>query len=183
MHSLVLNILNNVMLVCFYDPRYSQIHLYISVWRCVNKSVVSEFYCNSMRLGVMECKQTVHHLIFQRHIILSTSRVETLLFDALWIWLTIMWTTTNGHFSIGQPAKTYIHQTCKETECSLENLPEATDERDEYRKRKRERERERERESRGSVLSARLLDIYIYIIDQVVASFSHCQPQYASTLY
>ena len=43
-----------------------------------------------------------------------------------------------------------LHQLCANTECSLENLPGTTDDRD----RCRERERERERESRDSVLSA-----------------------------
>ena len=40
------------------------------------------------------------------------------------------WTPTHGHNNVGQPAKTYLHQLCADTGCSLEDLPGAMDDRD-----------------------------------------------------
>ena len=45
----------------------------------------------------------------------------------------LMWTT-----SVGGPARTYIQQLCAGTGCSLEDLPGAMDERDEWQERVRE---------------------------------------------
>ena len=58
----------------------------------------------------------------------------------------LLWTSSHG-----RATKIYLQQVYMDTRCSLEDLPEAMDDRDEWR----ERERERERESRKSVLSAR----------------------------
>ena len=39
----------------------------------------------------------------------------------------LLWTPIYGHTSVGQPTKTYIHQLCTNTWCSLEDLPGAMD--------------------------------------------------------
>ena len=62
-------------------------------------------------------------------------------------------TPTNGRASVGRP-RTYLHQLCSDTRCSLVDLPGAIVNRDG----ERERERERERESRKSIQSAQLDD-------------------------
>ena len=62
----------------------------------------------------------------------------------------LLWTPTYGHAKAGRPDRTYIQQHCEDTGCSLEDLPEAMN----------------DREKRGSgisVLAARHDDIYIYI--------------------
>ena len=51
--------------------------------------------------------------------------------------------------SVGQPARTYIQQLCTDTGCSLENLPEAMNDRDKWCARESERERERVKEIRA----------------------------------
>ena len=56
----------------------------------------------------------------------------------------LLWTPTYGRGKAGRPARTYIQQLCKDTECSPENLPEAMN----------NREKGRERESGISVLAA-----------------------------
>ena len=77
------------------------------------------------------------------------------------------WNPSYGRAGVGQPARTYLQQLCTHTGCSLEALPEAMDDWDEWRESERERmrERERERESGKSVKEARHDndDIYIYI--------------------
>ena len=60
----------------------------------------------------------------------------------------VLWTTTHGHTSVSQPAKTYIYRLFADTGCFLEELPRATADKDEWR----------EREIRALSLS-----IYIYI--------------------
>ena len=64
----------------------------------------------------------------------------------------LLWTPTHGRASFSRPARTYSHQFCTDTGCSLEDLPETMVYRDGWR------ERERERESGKSVLSAWLDD-------------------------
>ena len=59
----------------------------------------------------------------------------------------------HGRASIGRPTRTYQRHLCTDTGCSLEDLPEAIDDRDEWR----ERERERERKSQGNPCSQREL--------------------------
>ena len=41
----------------------------------------------------------------------------------------LLWTTSHGRAKAGRPAWTYIRQLCADTRCSLENLPEAMDDR------------------------------------------------------
>ena len=53
-----------------------------------------------------------------------------------------LWTPADGHTRVGQLAKTYTHQLCADIGCSLEDLPEVTNDRD------------GERESLDFVLSA-----------------------------
>ena len=60
----------------------------------------------------------------------------------------LLWTPTHGCISFGWPAKTYIHQLCWDTGCSLEDLPGATDDRDGQQK----------RELVNSMLSVQLAD-------------------------
>ena len=42
----------------------------------------------------------------------------------------LLWTPTHGRASVGQPARTYLHQLCVDTRCNLENLPVIIDDRD-----------------------------------------------------
>ena len=56
----------------------------------------------------------------------------------------LLWTSTNGHTSLGCPAKTY--QLCEVIGCRLEDLPRTIVDRDGWQVRERKRERERERE-------------------------------------
>ena len=50
----------------------------------------------------------------------------------------IQWTSSHGRAIVGRPARTYLLQLCTDTGCSLENLPEKMDDRDEWRERVRE---------------------------------------------
>ena len=50
----------------------------------------------------------------------------------------LLWTPSYGRAKAGQPARTYIQQLCADTGCSLEDLPEARDEREVGRDRARE---------------------------------------------
>ena len=51
------------------------------------------------------------------------------------------WIPSHRHASVGRP-RTYIQQLCTNTGCSLEELPEAMDDRDEWRYRARELQRD-----------------------------------------
>ena len=41
-----------------------------------------------------------------------------------------LWTPTNGRAKTGRPARTYVQQLCEDTACSLEDLPEAMNDRE-----------------------------------------------------
>ena len=56
----------------------------------------------------------------------------------------LLWTLTHEHASVDRLKRTYLHQLCADTGCSLEDLPVAMDNRGEWRERERERERESE---------------------------------------
>ena len=86
---------------------------------------------------------------YVRHGWLSKNEIIS---DVLW------WTSTHGHTSTDQPAKTFIHKVCADIGCSLEDLPGAMNDRDGWSERQKQRQRDRERESRDSVLSTRLDD-------------------------
>ena len=49
-----------------------------------------------------------------------------------------LWTPTYGRAKAGRPARTYIQQLCEDTECSPEDLPEAMNDREEWRERVRD---------------------------------------------
>ena len=49
-----------------------------------------------------------------------------------------LWTPSHGRAKAGQPARTYIQQLGADTGCSLEDLPEAMDDRDGWREKVRE---------------------------------------------
>ena len=57
---------------------------------------------------------------------------DELISDVLW------WTPSHGRAKAGRPAWTYIQQLCVDTGCSLEDLPEAMDDREEWRERFRD---------------------------------------------
>ena len=57
----------------------------------------------------------------------------------------LLLTPSHGSASVGRSARTYLQQLCTDTGCSLEDLPEAIDNRDGWRACERERERERKR--------------------------------------
>ena len=46
-----------------------------------------------------------------------------------------LWTPSNGQVKVGWPARTYIQQLYADTVCSLEDIPEAMDDRDGWRER------------------------------------------------
>ena len=48
------------------------------------------------------------------------------------------WTPSHGRAKAGQPARKYIQQLCKDTECSPEDRPEAMNDREEWRERVRD---------------------------------------------
>ena len=50
----------------------------------------------------------------------------------------LLWTPTYGRAKAGQPAWTYIQQLCEDTGCSLEDLPEAMNDREKWRERVRD---------------------------------------------
>ena len=50
----------------------------------------------------------------------------------------LLWDPSHGRAKAGRPARTYIQQLCADTGCSLENLPEAMDDREGWRERVRE---------------------------------------------
>ena len=47
----------------------------------------------------------------------------------------LLWTPTYGRAKAGRPARTYIQQLCEDTGCSPEDLPEAMNDREEWRER------------------------------------------------
>ena len=53
----------------------------------------------------------------------------------------VLWTPTHGRASVSQPERTYLHQLCVDTGCSLEDLLGAMDDRNRWR----------ERESQGNL--------------------------------
>ena len=50
----------------------------------------------------------------------------------------LLWTPSHGRAKAGRPARTYILQLCADTRCSLEDLPEAMDDREGWRERVRD---------------------------------------------
>ena len=50
----------------------------------------------------------------------------------------LLWTPIHGRAKAGRPARTYIQQLCEDTGCCPEDLPEATNDREEWRERVRD---------------------------------------------
>ena len=50
----------------------------------------------------------------------------------------LLWTPTHRRASVGRPTRTYLQQLCTDTGCDQEELPEAMDDRDEWRESDRE---------------------------------------------
>ena len=50
----------------------------------------------------------------------------------------LLWTPSHGRAKAGRPARTYIQQLCADTGCSIEDLPEAMDDREKWRERVRD---------------------------------------------
>ena len=50
----------------------------------------------------------------------------------------LLWTPSHGCASVGWPTRTYLQQPCMDTGCSLEEMPEAMDDREEWWERVRE---------------------------------------------
>ena len=50
----------------------------------------------------------------------------------------LQWTLAYGQAKAGRPARTYIQQLCEDTGCSLEDLPEAMNDREKWRERVRD---------------------------------------------
>ena len=49
----------------------------------------------------------------------------------------LLWTSTHGRAKAGRPARTYIQQLCEDTGCCPEDLPEAMNDREEWREKVR----------------------------------------------
>ena len=56
-------------------------------------------------------------------------------------------TSSHRCASVGWPTRTYLQKLCTDTGCSLEDLPEAKNDRDEWQERERERDRQTDRET------------------------------------
>ena len=50
----------------------------------------------------------------------------------------LLWTPTYDREKAGRPARTYIQQLCEDTGCSLEDLPQAMNDREKWRERVRD---------------------------------------------
>ena len=50
----------------------------------------------------------------------------------------LLWTPTYGRAKAGRPTRTYIQQLCEDTVCGPEDLPEAMNDREKWRKRVRD---------------------------------------------
>ena len=50
----------------------------------------------------------------------------------------LLWNPLHGQAKAGRPPRTYIQQLCADTRCSLEDLPEAMDDREGWRERVRD---------------------------------------------
>ena len=50
----------------------------------------------------------------------------------------LLWTPTYGRAKAGRPARTYIQQLCEDTECNLEDLLEAMNDKEKWRERVRD---------------------------------------------
>ena len=50
----------------------------------------------------------------------------------------LLWTPTYSRANVGGPARTHIQQLCEDTGCSLEDLPEAMNDREKWRERVRD---------------------------------------------
>ena len=51
-----------------------------------------------------------------------------------------LWTLSHKRACVGRPTRTYLQQLCTDTGCSLEDLPEAMNDRDEWREGDREKD-------------------------------------------
>ena len=50
----------------------------------------------------------------------------------------LLWTSSHGRDKAGRPHRTYIQQLCADRGCSLEDLPEAMDDRERWQERVRD---------------------------------------------
>ena len=75
----------------------------------------------------------------------------------------LLWTPTYGRAKAKRPARTYIQQLCEDAGCSPEDLPEAMNDRENWRERERERERERVRDIRASAMTWWWWYIYVCV--------------------
>ena len=79
------------------------------------------------------------------------------------------WDPSHGWASVDRPARTYPQELWADIGCSLEDLPEVMEDRDEWREKEREREkesereRERERESGKSVIALRHVSFHFFL--------------------
>ena len=69
---------------------------------------------------------------WKRHVVHCWRSRDELISDVL------LWTPSHGRAKAGRPARTYIQQLCTDTGCSLEDLPEAMDNREVWRERVRD---------------------------------------------
>ena len=131
----------------FNDPRiYIYIYIYRWIefekraWRKLYKNATS--YIEQILEAISHKTATVGHLFpiskaiqirRTRHMGHCRRSKDELISDVP------LWTPSHGRTSVGRPARTHLSElNCKNTGYSLEDLPEAMDDRDEWRERDRE---------------------------------------------
>ena len=68
------------------------------------------------------------------HIYIYIYVVNSIIFQTFFL----LWTPTHGRAKVGRPARTYVQQLCEDTGCCPEDLPEAMNDREKWRKRVRD---------------------------------------------
>ena len=81
-------------------------------------------------LGHPYTKTRLKKYITKRYI--KKGYIDELISDVL------LWTPTHNRAKAGRPARKYIQQLCEDTGCSLEDLPEAMNDREKWRERVRD---------------------------------------------
>ena len=108
---------------------YCWIHFHYLLIYILNISIHYHF---SYKRGTIMIKRSLQ-ILHRRHcIFLFVWSKDELIRDVL------LWTPTYGRAKAGRPARTYIQQLCEDTECSPEDLPEAMNDREKWRKRVRD---------------------------------------------
>ena len=135
------------MLLCNYavihTHTHTHIYIYIYIWTLTKRleKKLDGNYIRILRVTTPTMHQLYGHLPpITKTIQASRTRhtghcwrsKDELISDVL------LWTPTYGQAKVGWPAQTYIQQLCEDTGCSPEDLPEAMNDREEWRERVRD---------------------------------------------